>query len=115
MMIASLARPGCLRANRRVDKRKDVGLVEPVQAHVVVDVPCGGVEVLSKVAGASDGAETEGGSGQALGGPVFGEGVEESGGGTVGGLAVVAEEGGEGAEHEEEVEVGEEVMEVPGA
>ena len=115
MMIASLARPGRLRANRRVDKGKDFGLVEPLQAHVLVDVPRAGVEVLGKVARASDGAEAEGGRGQALGGSVFGEGVEEGGGGAVGGLAVVAEERGERAEHEEEVEVGEEVMEVPGA
>ena len=107
MMIASLARPGRLRANRRVDKRKDFGLVEPLQAHVLVDVPRAGVEVLGKVAGASAGAEAAGGRGQALGGPVFGEGVEEGGSGAIGGLAVVAEERGEGAEHEEEVEVGE--------
>ena len=115
MMIASLARPGRLRANCGVDKGKDFGLVQPLQAHVLVDVPRAGVEVLGKVAGASDGAQAEGGGRQALGGSVFGEGVEEGGGGAVGGLAVVAEEGGEGAEHEEEVEVGEEVMKVPGA
>ena len=114
MMVASLARPGRLRANRRVDKGKDFGLVEPLQAHVLVDVPRAGVEILGKVAGASDRAEAERGGGQALRGSVFGEGVEEGGGGAVRGLAVVAEEGGEGAEHEEEVEVGEEVMEVPG-
>ena len=82
---------------------------------MLVHVPRAGVEVLGKVASASDGAEAEGGGGQALRGSVFGEGVEEGGGCPVGGLAMVAEEGGEGAEHEEEIEVGEEVMEVPGA
>ena len=115
MMIASPARPCRLCADRRVDKGKDFGLVKPLQTHVLVDVPRPGVEVLGKIAGPSDGAEAEGGGGQALGGSVFGKGIEEGGGGAVGGLAVVAEEGGEGAEHEEEVEVGEEVMEVPGA
>ncbi len=82
---------------------------------MLVDVPGAGVHVLGEVAGASDGAEAEGGGGETLGCAVFGKGVEEGGGGAVGGLAVVAEEGGEGAEHEEEVEVGEEVVEVPGA
>ncbi len=78
-------------------------------------MPGAGVHVLGEVAGAPDGAEAEGGGGEALGRAVLGKGVEEGGGGAVGGLAVVAEEGGEGAEHEEEVEVGEEVVEVPGA
>lgn len=114
MEIARLAWPGRLRSDRRVDKGKDFGFVEPLQAHVLVDVPGAGVvDVFGEVAGAFDGAEAEGGGGEALGGSEFGKGVEEGGGGAVGGLAVVAEEGGERAEHEEEVEVGEDVMEVP--
>lgn len=82
---------------------------------MLVDVPRAGVDVLGKVAGASDCAKAEGGGGQAQGGSIFGEGVEEGRGGAVGGLTVVAEEGRERAEHEEEVEVREVVMQVPGA
>ena len=47
--------------------------------------------------------------------PLRGEGVEEGGGGPIGGLAVIAQERGEGAEHEEEIKVEEDVMDVPGA
>lgn len=115
MVITRIAWPRRLRADRRADVREDVGLVEPLQAHVLVDVPGAGLDVLCEVAGSLDGAEADGGGGEALRGSVFGEGVEESRGGAVGGLAVVAEEGGEGAEHEEEVEIGEIVMQVPGA
>lgn len=115
VVVARLARPRRLRADRRADVREDLGLVEPLQAHVLVDVPRAGVDVLGEVAGAPDGAEAEGGGRETLGRSVFREGVEEGRGGAVGGLAVVAEEGGEGAEHEEEVEVGEVVVQVPGA
>ena len=80
---------------------------------MLIDVPRAGINIFGKIAGASDGAEAEGGGWEALGGSVFGEGVEEGGGGAVCGLTVVTEEGGEGAEHEEEVEVGEEVMQIP--
>ena len=114
--MARLAVPSRLRADRRVDESKNFDFVEPLQAHVLVHVPRAGViDVCGEVAYASDGAEAEGGGGEALGGSEIGKSVEEGGGGAVGGLAVVAEEGGEGAEHEEEVEVGEDVVEVPGA
>lgn len=115
MMVARLARPRRLRPDRRADVREDLGLVEPLQAHVLVDVPRAGADIFGEVAGASNSAEAESGGGEALGGSVLGEGVEEGRGGAVGGLTVVAEEGGERAEHEEEVEVGEGVMQVPGA
>ena len=115
MVVAILAWASRLRPNRRVDEREDVDLVEPLQTHVLIDVPRASVDVFSKVTGASDGAEAEGGGGEALGYSVLGEGVEEGRGGAVGGLAVVAKEGGEGAEHEEEVKVEEDVVKVPGA
>lgn len=104
-----------LRADGGGDESEDLALVEPAQAHVLIDVPGAGGDVCCEVAGAADGAEAEGGGGEALGGAELGEGVEEGGGGAVGGLAVVAEEGGEGAEQEEEVEVGEGAVDVPGA
>ena len=52
-------------------------------------------------------------AGRPCGSSEFGKGVEEGGGGAVGGPGMIAEEGGEGAEYEEEVGVGEDVMEVP--
>ena len=107
---------GGLGADGGGDEGEDFVLVEPLQPHVLVDVPGAGFEVvLGEVAGAADGAEAEGRGGQTLREAVFGEGVEEGGGGAVGGLAVIAEDRGDGAEHEEEVEVGEEVVQVPGA
>ena len=115
MMIAPLTRLSSLRTDRGVDEGKDLDLIEPLQTQVLVDMPGAGVDVFGKVAGAPDRTKADGGGGEALGDAVFGEGVEEGGGGAVGGLAVVAEEGGEGTEHEEEVEVGEDVVEVPGA
>ena len=104
MMVARLARSSRLRTNGRVDESEDLDLVEPLQTHVLVDVPGAGVDVFGEVAGASDGAEAKSGGREALGGSVLGEGVEEGGGGAVGRLSMVAEKGGEGAEHEEEVE-----------
>ena len=98
--MARLARPGRLRSDRRIGKGEDFGLVGELQAHMLVNVPrTGVVDVFGEVTGAFDGAEAKGGGGEALGGSEFGKGVEEG--------------GGEGAEHEEEVEVGEDVMEVP--
>ena len=122
LVAAALVVPGRLRSSGGLgtdgggDESEDFVLVEPGQAHVGIDVPGAGlVVVLGEVAGPADGAEAEGGGGQAPRDAVFGEGVEEGGRGAVGGLAVVSEEGGQGAEHEEEVQVGEEVVEVPGA
>ena len=115
-MIASRLRG--LRLNRRLDKRADFILFEPLNANMPIDMPgaaFGVVIVLRKVAGAADGAEVEGCGGEVVGDAVLGEGVEEGGGGAVEGLAVVAEDGGEGAEEEKEGEVGEGVVQVPGA
>lgn len=115
-VVVVAAAGGGLGSDGGGDEREDFVLVEPLQPHVLVDVPGAGFEVvLGEVAGAADGAEAEGRGGQALRVPVFGEGVEEGGCGAVGRLPVVAEDGGYGAEHEEEVEVGEEVVQVPGA
>ena len=99
----------------RSDKGEDLSLVEPLEAQMLIDMPSAIIGRVGEVSCASDGAEAEGGGGEALGGAEFGECVEEGGGGAVGGLAVVAEEGGDGAEHEEEVEMREGVVEVPGA
>lgn len=108
--------PGSLGADGGGHEGEELVVVEPVQAHVLVDVAgAGGGVDLGEVAGAADGAEAEGGGGEGVGGAVVGEGGEEGGGGAVGGLAVIAEDGGDGAEEEEEVEVGEGVVEVPGA
>ena len=104
-----------LRADGGVDEGKDLGLVEPLEAHVLVDVPGAGIDVLGEVASPAHRTETEGGGGQALGDPVLSESVEEGRGGAVSRLPVIAKERGQGAEHEEEVEVGEDVVEVPGA
>ena len=64
--MARLAGAGRLRADRRFDKGEDFGFVEPLQAHVLVDVPrVGVIDVFSKVASAFDGAEAKGGGGEA--------------------------------------------------
>ena len=115
-MIASWLRG--LRFNRRFDKRADFILFEPLNANMPIDMPgaaFGIVVVLREVASAADGAEIEGCGGEVVGDAVLGEGVEEGGGGAVEGLTVVAEDGGDGAEEEEEGEVGEGVVQVPGA
>lgn len=114
LVIARLAGSCGLRPDRRGNEGEDFVLVEPLHAHVLVDVPGAVQDIFGEVAGAADGAEAEGRGGQVLGDAVFGEGVEEGGGGAVGGLAVVPEDGGERAEHEEEVEISEAVVEVPG-
>ena len=115
MMIGPFAWVRSLRPDGRTDEGEDLGLVEPLETQVLVDVPSAVVGSVGEVAGTFDGTEAEGGGGKALGGAVFGEGVEEGGGGAIGGLSVVTEEGGDGAEHEEEVEIREDVVEIPGA
>ena len=107
-----------LRFNGRFDKRAYFIFFEPLDANVPIDVSSaafGVVVGLCKVTCAADGAEVEGCGGEVVGDAVLGEGVEEGGGGAVEGLAVVAEDGGQGAEEEEEGEVGEGVVEIPGA
>lgn len=107
-----------LRFDRRLHKRADFIFFEPLDANVPIDMAgaaFGVVVVLREVAGAADGAEVEGCGGEGVGDAVLGEGVEEGGGGAVEGLAVVAEDGGEGAEQEEKIEVGEGEVQVPGA
>ena len=107
-----------LRFNRRFDERADFIFFEPLNANMPIDMSSaafGVVISLCKVACAADGAEVEGCGGQVVGDAVLGKGVEESGGGAVEGLTVVAEDGGEGAEEEEEGEVGKGVVQVPGA
>ena len=107
-----------LRFNCCLDKGADFILFEPLDADMPIDMSgaaFGVVVVLRKVACAADGAEIEGCGGEVVGDAVLGEGVEESGGGAVEGLAVVAEDGSERAEEEEEGEVREGVVQVPGA
>ena len=115
-MVASWLRG--LRFNGRFDKRADFILFEPLNANMPIDMSSaafGVVISLCKVASAADGAEVEGCGGEVVGDAILGKGVEKSGSGAVEGLAVVAEDGGEGAEEEEEGEVGEGVVEIPGA
>ena len=97
MVIARFPRPRRLRPDRGTDKGEDLGLVQPLQTHVLVDVPGTVVGGIGEVACASDGAEAEGSGRETLGRAVFGKGVEEGGGGAVGGLPMVTEEGGDGA------------------
>ena len=91
LVVARFAWPGGLRSDRRGNVGEDFILVEPLQAHVLIDVPGAGVEIFGEIAGAPNRAEAKGRGGQVLGDAVLGEGVEEGGGGAIGGMPVVAE------------------------
>ena len=98
------------------DEGEDLSFTDSVAAQVASYLR-GFFGVLSEVAGVGDGGEIDGGGGEAAGGAVLRQAVEEGVCGGVGGLASVADGAGGGGDDDEEVEGvgGEGVVEVPGA